>query len=166
MIRSASKVAFPFCYFAVRFRRFDRARDNILFARVFFFLRTADSAMDNDAGNSPSSGPSPPAMIMAPPPPPPRPDGDCSGTGAGLENPSGVRNLKDILKLTTEMSANVPADENAAAGGTVDAEVSAKQLLFLNWFRTGRKCTLLGVLGNVSVSYYTFEGRCPKMSST
>lgn len=56
----------------------------------------------NDAHSSRNSDDTTPMMIM--PPPPSTTKNDLTDGASGLQNPSNVRNLKDILKFTTQMT--------------------------------------------------------------
>lgn len=103
--------------------------------------------MDNNGDSISSSGQTPPPLAMIMPPLPA--DGPESDEAAarGLENPSSVRNLKDILKFTTEMTAScakkadadredaenagAKSEEAKKADGGVDKDVSAGREPFL-----------------------------------
>lgn len=60
---------------------------------------------ENTGHSSCNSNDTTPMMIMPPPPPPPSTakNDRCDGA-SGIHNPSSVRNLKDILKFTTQMT--------------------------------------------------------------
>lgn len=78
--------------------------------------------MENGTGDSPSSNNGASlAMIM---PPPLKVENGGSEVAAELENPSSVRNLKDLLNFTTKMTADVPTENNRAADMALAEEVS------------------------------------------
>jgi hypothetical protein len=73
-------------------------------------------------------------MIMPPPSPPAPPLTTASkrddGQATGIENPSSVRNLKDILHYTTQMTDVGAQNRDAGKNNlTLAEEVSKRQLL-------------------------------------
>lgn len=95
--------------------RFDACRTNSNPSTTSVPLVLRPNEMENEVSDSSSSsGDSAPLIIM---PPPPR--SDYYDAASGLNNPSNVRNLKDILDFTTKMTDN----EDDVLDITLDHEV-------------------------------------------
>lgn len=88
---------------------------------------------DQPGGSSSGYGSYNAVQLIIPPPPSQSENANANDDGAsGITNPSSVRNLKDILKYTTQMTSIAAKNEaNGIIDLTLAEEVSLLLLLFL-----------------------------------